>query len=184
MQRQLISYILKVQGKGPLRKQPRQYTTASWRAVKGPEEQDIRDTRRGAGALPIPYQEVIYSAAGRPNTLTCMQMCKRVRTHTQALSCESNKAGRTGQPPNKITSLAPCLAPIHQVFLPNKSIKRISHALKWYGFLFFILLTWSPHQGPLIRSIPSTPLLSSHEQVCNRQYQGHHLQKLPGIALD
>lgn len=45
-------------------------------------------------------------------------------------------------------------------------------------------LTWSPHKEPLIRPTPSTPLLSSHEQVCNRQYQGHHLQKLPGIALD
>lgn len=32
--------------------------------------------------MPIPHQEVIYSAAGRPNTLTRMQMCKRERTHT------------------------------------------------------------------------------------------------------
>lgn len=124
-QRQLTSYILKVPGKGPLRKHPRQYTTTSWGAVKGPEEQDIRDTRGrgGAGALPILHQEVVHSAAGRPNTLTCMEMCKCVCTHTQGLSCECNKAGRTGQPSNKITSLAPCLAPTHQVFLPNKSIK-------------------------------------------------------------
>lgn len=71
--------------------------------------------------MPIPHQEVIYSAAGRPNTHTHADVQACTHAHTQALSGESNKAGRTGQPPNKITSLASCLSPIHQIFLPNKS---------------------------------------------------------------
>lgn len=87
-QRQLISYLLKVQGKGPLRKQPRQYTTASWRAVKGPEEQDIRDTRgrRGSRSLAhtIPGSNILSSwQAQHTHMHADVQVCTHTHTSTQ-----------------------------------------------------------------------------------------------------
>lgn len=68
--------------------------------------------------MTITHQEVVHLAAGRPNTDACRCASMCTHTHKHSAVTPIRLAGQ-----DKITSLAPCLAPTHQVFLPNKSIK-------------------------------------------------------------